>query len=109
MSNKSMEFKGVTVVAKANVYFDGKVVSHTVMLADGTRKSLGVIYPGQFHFGTDKAERMEITAGQCEVKVDGGTVVKHYAAGQQFEVPSKSGFDIEVKSGLCEYICTFLG
>ena len=109
MSDKQVEFKGVTVVAKGNVYFDGKVVSHTVMLADGTRKSLGVIYPGQFHFGTDKAERMEITAGQCEVKVDGGATVKHYAAGQQFEVPAKSGFDIEVKSGLCEYICTFLG
>jgi purine/pyrimidine-nucleoside phosphorylase len=109
MSDKPVEFKGVTVVAKANVFFDGKVVSHTILLTDGTRKSVGVVFPGKFHFGTDKAERMEITAGECEVKVDGKAGVKRYAAGQQFEVPAKSGFDIEVKSGLCEYVCTFLG
>ena len=109
MSVMTVEFKGVTVVAKANVYFDGKVVSHTIMMPDGSRKSVGVIYPGRFHFGTDKAERMEITAGTCDVKLDGAAVVKLYASGQQFEVPAKSGFDIEVKSGLCEYICTFLG
>jgi uncharacterized protein YaiE (UPF0345 family) len=104
-----MEFKGVTVVAKANVYFDGKVVSHTVLLADGTRKSVGMVFPGSFHFGTDKAERMEIVAGECEVLVQGAAGVKRYVAGQQFEVAAKSGFDITVKSGLCEYVCTFLG
>jgi purine/pyrimidine-nucleoside phosphorylase len=101
--------KGVTVVAKANIYFDGRVVSHTILLADGTRKSVGVIFPGKFHFGTDKAERMQITAGGCDVKLDGTAGAKRYAAGQQFEVPPKSGFDIEVKSGLCEYVCTYLG
>ena len=109
MSKAQVELKGVTVVAKANVYFDGKVVSHTVLLADGSRKSVGMIFPGKFHFGTDKAERMEITAGECEVKLDAGKGLKRHAAGQQFEVPAKSGFDIEVKSGLCEYICTYLG
>ena len=109
MSDEPVKFKGVTLVAKANVFFDGKVVSHTILLADGARKTVGVIFPGKFHFGTDKAERMEITAGECEVKVDGKPGVKHYAAGQQFEVSAKSGFDIEVKSGLCEYVCTFLG
>jgi len=109
MSDKPTEFKGVTVLTKANVFFDGKVVSHTVFQADGTRKSVGVIFPAKVHFGTDQAERMEITAGECEVKVDGTSAVKRYGVGQQFEVASKSGFDIEVKSGLCEYICTFLG
>jgi len=109
MSDKGIEFNGVTVVAKANVYFVGKVVSHTIIMADGTRKSVGVIHSGRFHFGTDKAERMEITAGECDVKVDGAAGVTHCTAGSQFEVPAKSGFDIEVKAGLCEYICTFLG
>jgi len=108
VNNEQVELKGVTVLAKANVYFDGKVVSHTVLYADGTRKSVGVIFPGKFHFGTDKAERMEITAGECTVKLDGKAEVKHHAAGQQFEVTAKSGFDIEVKSGLCEYVCTYL-
>ena len=75
MSGEAKEFRGVTVVAKANVYFDGKVVSHTILLADGARKTVGVIFPGKFHFGTDKAERMEITAGTCAVKVDGKVLV----------------------------------
>ena len=108
MSDKPIEFKGVTVRTKANVFFDGKVISHTIFLPDGTRKSLGLIFPAKVHFGTEQAERMEITAGECEVKVDGTTALTRYAPGQQFEVAAKSGFDIEVKSGVCEYICTFL-
>ncbi len=102
------EFSAVTVVAKANVYFDGRVVSHTVRFTDGSRKTLGLIYPGRFHFGTDAAERMEIVAGQCRVKLDGQAGEREYSAGQAFEVPAKSGFDIEVAGGMCEYICSFL-
>ncbi len=103
------EFRGVTAVTKANIYFEGKVVSHSLLFPDQTKKTLGLIYPGKFHFGTDKAERMEIVSGECSVKLDGQTATKSYSAGQVFEVPSKSGFDIEVKSGICEYICSFLG
>ena len=103
------EFSNVTAVSKANIYFEGKVVSHTIHLPDGSKKTLGLIYPGEYHFGTDKAERMEIVAGECRVQVQGQAGVKRFAAGQQFEVPAKSGFDIEVEAGLCEYICTFLG
>jgi uncharacterized protein YaiE (UPF0345 family) len=105
----SVQFQNVTAVAKANVYFDGKVVSHTVLFADGSKKTLGLIYPGKFHFGTEKAERMEIIAGACTVKVDGQNTTKDYGAGTVFDVPAKSGFDIEVKSGLCEYVCSFIG
>lgn len=108
MANIPTEFRGVTAVAKANVYFDGKVVSHSILFPDSSKKTLGLIYPGKFHFGTDKAERMEIVAGQCAVKLDGQSAVNTYSAGQAFEVPAKSGFDIEVKSGICEYICSFL-
>ena len=108
MSANMVEFPGVTLQAKANIFFDGKVVSHAFQLADGTRKTAGVIFPGKFHFGTNKAERMEITAGECLVKVDGQPETKRYGAGQLFEVAAQSGFDIEVPSGLCEYICTFL-
>jgi len=108
MKNTPVEFRHVTAVAKANVYFDGKVVSHSILFPDGSKKTLGLIYPGKFHFGTDKAERMEIVAGECFVKLDGQTKVDAFSAGQLFEVPAKSGFDIEVKSGLCEYVCSFL-
>ena len=109
MSTIPTEFRNVTAVAKANVYFDGKVVSHSILFPDSSKKTLGLIYPGKFHFGTDKAERMEIVAGGCSVKLDGQTATAKYSAGQSFEVPAKSGFDIEVKQGMCEYICTFLG
>ena len=107
MSNPA-QIENVTAIAKANVYFDGKVVSHTILLASGAKKTLGLIYPGMFHFGTDKAERMEIVAGACAVKLDGGSTVTSYAAGSTFEIPGKSGFDIEVADGICEYVCTFL-
>src|SRR3954465_14107994 len=108
MSSISSEFRGVTAIAKANVYFDGKVASHTILFPDATKKTLGLIYPGKFHFGTDKAEKMEIVAGQCVVKLDGLATTATYSAGQFFDVPAKSGFDIEVTAGICEYICSFI-
>ncbi len=108
MASIPKEIRGVTAVTKANVYFDGKVVSHSLFLPNGTKKTLGIIYPGTYHFNTDKAEAMEIVAGECLVKIDGQTNTNGYAAGWVFELPGKSGFEIEVKSGLCDYICTFL-
>ena len=102
------QFSGVTVHTKANVYFDGGVVSHTVLFADGTKKTLGLIRPGTYHFNTGAAERMEIVAGACKVTLDGQTAVQTYGAGQYFDVPGKSGFSIVVAAGLCEYICSFL-
>ena len=100
MAKIQNQFTNVTVLTKANIYFEGKVVSHTVQFADGSKKTIGLIYPGNFHFGTQAAERMEISAGQAHWK--------EYATGQLFEVPANSGFDIEVKTGICEYVCSFL-
>lgn len=104
-----MEFSNVTAIAKANVYFDGKVVSHSILFPDGSKKTLGLIFPGNFHFGTEKAERMEITAGECSVKLDGESAGRTYSAGTAFDVSANSGFDIEVGAGTCEYVCSFLG
>lgn len=104
-----MQFPNVTAVAKANVYFDGQVVSHTILLPDGVKKTLGLVYPGTYHFGTDRAERMEIVAGACTVMLDGQASATAHSAGQAFEVPAKSGFTITVAGGLCEYVCSFLG
>src|SRR4051812_47386470 len=70
MSTPSAQFAGVTVVVKANVYFDGRVVSHTVLFPDETKKTLGLIFPGSFHFDTGAPERMEIIAGTCHVILD---------------------------------------
>jgi len=104
-----VDFKSVIAIAKANVYFDGKVVSHSIIFPDGSKKTLGLIYPGKFHFGTEKAERMEIIAGACTVILDIQNSEKSYGAGTFFDVPAKSGFDIEVVSGICEYVCSFIG
>ena len=108
MSTLPAQFTGVTVVAKANVYFDGNVVSHTVLLSNDEKKTLGLIRPGSYHFNTGAPERMEIVAGSCHVTLDGQTAINAYSAGSAFDVPGKSGFTIQVRDGLCEYICSFL-
>ncbi len=103
-----MEFPSVTAVAKANVYFDGKVVSHAILFPDGSKKTLGLIYAGEYHFGTDAAEEMAITDGTCEVQLDGGESFVSYAVGDVFAVPARSGFTIRVGEGICQYVCSFL-
>ena len=108
MSSIPAEFHGVTALTKANIYFEGKVISHSILFPDGSRKTLGLILPGKFHFRTDQAERMAIVAGECSVQLDGQATANIHRAGQTFDVPAKSAFDIEVKTGLCEYICSFL-
>lgn len=108
MSTLPSQFNNVTVVTKANVYFEGKVVSHTVLFPDGSKKTLGLIYPGSYHFNTGAPERMEIGAGSCRVTLDGASAVGDYTAGQHFDVAGNSGFTIEVTAGQCEYICSFL-
>jgi uncharacterized protein YaiE (UPF0345 family) len=102
------QFESVTVQAKANVFFDGKVISHSIAFADGSKKTLGLIYPGSYHFGTDKPEQMDIVAGECTVVLDGATAETSYGSGSSFQVPGKSGFTISVNSGMVEYICSFL-
>jgi hypothetical protein len=101
------EFSNVTAVAKANVYFGGKVVSHTIKLPDGSKKTLGLIYAGEYHFGTDAPEIMEMVAGTCRVKLDGSEAWNDYPAGTFFKVPGNSGFTITVPAEIAEYICSF--
>ena len=108
MSAIPSEFPNVTAITKANIYFDGKVVSHSIVFADASKKTLGLIYPGAYHFCTDKAERMEIVSGNCEVKIDGSEARTSYTGGEFFDVPVKSGFDISVADGICEYVCSFI-
>ncbi|GAA5785888.1 pyrimidine/purine nucleoside phosphorylase [Chitiniphilus shinanonensis] len=100
------QFDNVSVVKQANVYFDGKCVSHTVILADGTRKSVGVILPSTLVFNTGAPEIMELLAGQCRVKLAGETEAQPYAGGQSFNVPGNSSFEIEVTDTL-HYVCHF--
>lgn len=100
------QFDQVSVIKKSNVYFDGKCVSHTVLLPDGTRKTVGVIFPSTLSFNTGAPEIMEITGGVCKVRLDGETEWKSYTAGETFSVPGNSRFDIDVVE-LLDYVCHF--
>jgi uncharacterized protein YaiE (UPF0345 family) len=101
------QFDQVSIIKRANVYFDGKCVSHTVLFADGSRKTLGVILPGALNFGTDAPELMEVQAGQCRIRLEGSDEWKTYGAGESFSVPGKSRFDIDVVETL-DYVCSYL-
>jgi uncharacterized protein YaiE (UPF0345 family) len=100
------QFDKVSVVKKSNVYFDGKCVSHTVLFDDGTRKTLGVIFPSSLTFNTAAPEIMEVVAGRCRVRLKGESEWKEYGAGQSFNVPGDSAFDIETLE-LLDYVCHF--
>ena len=100
------QFDNVSVVKKANVYFDGKCVSHTVQFADGTKKSVGVILPATLTFNTGVPEIMETVAGACRYRIKGEDW-KSVAAGESFNVPGNSSFDIEVTDEPYHYVCHF--
>lgn len=101
------QFNNVSVVSKANVYFDGKCVSHSLTLADGSKKSVGVILPSTLTFNTGAPETMETVAGSCRVKLAGESEWKAYGAGQSFNVPGNSSFEIEVAGEPYHYVCHF--
>ena len=100
------KFDNVSVTKKANVYFDGKCVSHTVHFPDGSRKSVGVIFPSKLTFNTGEPELMEIIAGSCRVKRPGDPDWRVYRAGESFKVPANSAFDIQPLETL-DYVCHF--
>lgn len=100
------QFDNVSVVKKANLYFDGKCVSHTVLLADGTKKTIGVIFPSSLTFNTGAPEIMELNAGKCRIRLKGEDKWTAYEGGQQFKVPGDSSFDIETIETL-DYVCHF--
>lgn len=101
------KYENVTVDCKANFYFDGKVISHAFTFADGSRKTMGIIFPGTYAFDTAVPELMEIHGGSCRVKLPGSNVWETYAAGTAFNVPANANFEIAVDDGPAEYICSY--
>ncbi|MBQ4831974.1 pyrimidine/purine nucleoside phosphorylase [Pseudoalteromonas sp. MMG010] len=100
------EFKNVSVIKKANVYFDGKVSSRTVVFNDGTTKTLGFMQPGEFVFDTSKKEQMELLGGEWEILLPGETQWKTYTAGESFYVDAGVSFDVKV-SDFADYCCSY--
>ena len=101
------EFKNVTVVKKANVYFDGKVTSRTILFPDGSKKTLGVMLPGEYEFSTADKELMELLAGELEVLLPGAGRWKTVKGGESFKVPAQSKFSLKVKS-ITDYCCSYI-
>ena len=100
-------FDQVSVVIEANIYFDGNVSSRTINFPDGTIKTLGLMLPGEYHFGTDAPELMEITQGSVEYRLNESDDWTKVNAGGEFNVPGKSSFDIRA-SEVSDYVCSFL-
>ena len=100
-------FKDVTVTTKANVYFDGKCVSHSFVQADGTKKSIGVILPSTLTFSTGAPEIMEGVGGACEYQLSGTTEWQKSGVGENFSVPANASFQIRVTGEPYSYICHF--
>jgi len=101
------EFRNVTVVKKANVYFDGKVTSRTVLFSDGSRKTLGVMLPGEYEFSTADREIMEILAGDLDVLLPGESNWRTIKGGESFDVPANAKFSLRIRS-LTDYCCSFI-
>lgn len=99
-------FDNVTIVKKANVYFDGKVTSRTVLFPDGTRKTLGFMMPGEYEFGTGARELMEMLNGEMDVLLPGQSEWQTFEAGQSFEVPANSSFKLKLR-GPVDYCCSY--
>lgn len=101
------EFKNVTVVREANVYFGGGVVSRTVIFADGSKKTLGIMQPGEYEFGTAAPEVMEILSGRLTVRLPGSETWAEVKGGESFDVPGDSKFTMKVTE-LTDYCCSFV-
>lgn len=100
-------FDKVSIHRLANIYFDGKVTSRTILFADGEKKTLGIMMPGEYRFDTAQKELMEIQAGSVSVLLPGQDDWQSFTGGESFEVPANSAFDIKVDE-VTDYCCSYL-
>jgi purine/pyrimidine-nucleoside phosphorylase len=101
------KLENISMIKEANVYFDGKVVSRTIYLEDGTKQTLGVMQAGEYTFNTNEAEIMEMMSGDLEIKLPGESEFKTLNTPESFNVPANSSFDLKVKT-LTDYCCTYI-
>lgn len=101
-----MEFKNARIVKKANLYYEGKVSSRTIYTESGERKTLGIILPGEYQFGTGAEELMEVLGGEMEVMRANENTYTLYKEGMSFVVPANSSFKTIVK-GYADYCCSY--
>jgi len=100
------QFDNISVVREANIYFDGQVTSRAVIFADGTRKTLGIMLPGEYEFGTEDKELMEILVGNLEIRLPGSDW-QTIKAGDSFEVPANAKFQLKIET-VTDYCCSYI-
>jgi uncharacterized protein YaiE (UPF0345 family) len=101
------KFDEVSVVKEANIYFDGNVTSRTILFPNGSRKTLGILLPGEYEFSTDQKEVMEILSGNLAFSLSGEEGWNSVGAGEEFEVPSQSKFRVRVEK-ITDYCCSYI-
>jgi hypothetical protein len=101
------EFKNVTVQKEANIYFDGKVISTTITFLNGSRKTLGVMLPGEYQFNTEQKEIMEIMSGRLELMLPNKSKWENISEGVSFEVSKNSSFKLKIHN-ITNYCCTYI-
>ncbi len=102
-----MSFTNVTIEKKANIYYDGKVTSRTVIFADGSKKTLGIMLPGDYEFGTGLKEIMEIQAGELTIKLPQESEWRKITPPESFEVPANSKFQLKITAAT-DYCCSYI-
>lgn len=102
----SDRYENVTIIKKANVYFDGRVTSRSLLFPDGTRKTLGFMLPGEYEFSTGAAEQMELLAGELAVLLPGRSDWQTFGEGQSFQVGANSKFKLTLKVPV-DYCCSY--
>ena len=100
------KLENATIIKAANIYYDGKVTSRTVELADGSTQSLGIMLPGDYTFGTNEAEIMEMMSGELDIKLP-GEEWKTLSTPETFNVPANSSFDLKIKT-VTDYCCSYI-
>jgi purine/pyrimidine-nucleoside phosphorylase len=106
MGEKMSQFNNVTIIKAANVYSDGKVSSRTVQFADGSHKTLGLMLPGEYEFGTQEKELMEILSGELQIMLPGSHTWQNIKGPQCFEVPANAKFQVKA-STIVDYCCSY--
>ncbi len=89
-----------------NRYFEDRVQSlgFRDALGDAT---VGVIEPGEYAFGTTRAERMTVVAGELWYRVPGKEWLSA-APGEGFDVPGGVTFEVKAE-GPVAYLCRYGG
>lgn len=100
-------FDHVSIIKKANIYYDGKVTSRTVVFPDGEKKTLGIMLPGEYEFGTNEKEIMEILAGELTIKLPHEVSWREITPGESFEVPAASKFQLKITK-TTDYCCSYI-